>query len=60
MPALGVEFLAYGGGEALRLALLHAAPGVELQAGRVLPAQDVLRVLGPLARAYVDPAPKRP
>jgi hypothetical protein len=55
VPALGVEFLAYGSGDALRLLLVHATPGVELQAQKPLPAQDVLRVLSPLARAYRDP-----
>lgn len=58
VPALGVELLAYGGGEALRLVLVHATPGVELQAGQPLPVQEVLRVLGPLARAYQDPMRK--
>jgi hypothetical protein len=54
VPALGVELLAYGSGEALRLVLVHATPGVELQAGKPLPVQEVLRVLGPLARAFND------
>jgi hypothetical protein len=54
VPALGVDFLVYGSAEALRLVLVHATPGVELQAGQPLPVQVVLRVLGPLARAYRD------
>jgi len=58
VPALGVELLAYGSGPALRLALVHATPGVALPAGRALPAEDVLRVLVPLARAYKEPVRK--
>lgn len=60
VPALGVEFLAYGSADALRLVLVHATPGVELQAGWPLPVQDVLRVLGPVARAYRDDLLRKP
>jgi len=60
VPALGVEFLAYGNADALRLVLVHATPGVELQAGRPLRVDEVLRVLGPLARAYRDDLLRRP
>jgi hypothetical protein len=59
VPALGVELLAYGSGATLRLALVHATPGIGLAAGRALPAQDVLNVLVPLARAYQEPVRAR-
>lgn len=53
VPALGVEFLASGGGgDSLRLVLVHASPGVELPAGQPLSAAQVLRVLVPLARTH--------
>lgn len=52
VPALGVEFLASGGGDALRLVLVHASPGVDLPAGQPLPMAQVLRVLAPLARLH--------
>jgi hypothetical protein len=60
VPALGVDFLAYGSAGALRLVLVHATPGVELQAGLPLPVQDVLRVMAPLARAYRDDLLRKP
>ena len=60
VPALGVEFLAYPGVDTLRLVLVHDAPDVGLPVGRALPAQDVMRVLAPLARAYRDDLFRQP
>jgi hypothetical protein len=60
VPALGVDFLAYGSADSLRLVLVHATPGVPLEDGRPLPIQEVLGVLGPLARAYSDDLVHRP
>ena len=60
VPALGVEFLAYSSAGSLRLVLVHATPGVSVEDGRPLPAGDVLRVLGPLARAYRDDLFRKP
>lgn len=60
VPALGVELLAYGAGDTLRLAAVQAVPGVDLKAGQLLPAADVMRVLAPLARAHKGTLPTPP
>lgn len=60
VPALGVELLAYGSGDALRLVLVHPVPELALPAGRPLPVQDVLRVLSPLARKHQEMRPGSP